>query len=230
MIKKINPMMYVLLLAVTLLLFFVTLAGSFGDQDVFSSPAVYLSLGLIALITVIGIIFYDPRKVVRAIGFYLLHAGIVLFLLGQLVYTVAGYKVNVSMLENGRDSYDKIKTANGEILELGFELGMGEFTAEYYADGSPKHFEAELLIDGKPVSVTVNHPIRHNGYKMYLMSSSKDQSGAEYVSMLVKYDPGEFVSSFGIIMIMIGSFVICFARSSRSKVSDTEKTKAGDKK
>jgi cytochrome c biogenesis factor len=230
MIKKINPTMYVLLIAVTLILLCVTLVGSFGDQDVFSSPAVYLSLGLMALITVIGIIFYDPKKAIRAIGFYLLHAGIVLFLLGQLVYTVAGYKVNVSMQENSRDSYDKIKTANGEILELGFELGMGEFTAEYYDDGSPKHYEAELIINGSPVSVTVNHPVRYNGYKMYLMSSSKDQSGEEYVSMLVKYDPGEFVSSFGIIMIIVGSFVICFARPLRFGISDTVKSKAGDKK
>ena len=106
-----------------------------------------------------------------------------------------------------------------------------------------KYYEAELLIypEGKDViteKLAVNHTRRINGWKIYLMSYAPAGSeNPETITMLFKYDPGEYITLVGIWLTMIGAFAICFKKpigdlldKIQSKNGNTPQRKGGKNK
>lgn len=57
--------------------------------------------------------------------------------------------------------------------------------------------------------ISINHPIRVNGWKIYLMAYSAEQNSATFT---FKYDPAEYVILTGIWAVIIGSFLMSFVR------------------
>lgn len=109
--------------------------------------------------------------------------------------------------------------STGEITDFGFNFRITDFVTEYYEDGqSVKHYEATmefLNTDGtvETASLTVNHPIYRNGWKIYLMNVGTDPVyGYQTVHLMIKSDPTEFLSVAGIWLIILGTFVMCFIR------------------
>ena len=92
--------LYIILAVLTFALMIVAIIGSSGKTDIFNSKIIYVILGALAISTLIGIVIFDPKFTVKTFGFYLLHMGIIIFLLGQLIYSISGYKVNVSISED----------------------------------------------------------------------------------------------------------------------------------
>jgi hypothetical protein len=71
---------------------------------------------------------------------------------------------------------------------------------------------ARVIVETKEISI--NHPVRFNGWKIYLMSYddktlSEDGSPTVMFRMLFKHDPGEFVALAGIIMTIAGTICMC---------------------
>ena len=205
------------------------LISFFGGKTVidngFTKWTALVALAVISIGSVAGVVLYNGRLSVRSVAFYLVHMGFVLFLFGQLIYAVSGHKVSVAMPVDDGATYSRVETLDGDIIDLGFEFGLLDFKEELYEDGSPKHYEATLLLDEGEHKLTVNHPIHYNGYKIYLMScydgyDEETHKIVPYVSMLLKYDRSEFISTGGIIVTIIGAFLICFVRpAERAKVS-----------
>lgn len=81
-----------------------------------------------------------------------------------------------------------------------------------------KHFEASVVIynreEGTNIQevLKVNHPLRVNGWKIYLQSH-----GSGVVQLILKYDPGEYIALAGIWMIILGTILSCLVR--RKEVS-----------
>ena len=115
-----------------------------------------------------------------------------------------------------------------------------------------KHYEATLvfsdsgmLSDLSTESLTVNHPIYRGDWKIYLMASTVDYSflatdpnflvslygtpnrayGVEIVQLMVKKDPTEFVSVAGILLIILGTFMMCLIRPREKAVTEAEAVK-----
>ncbi len=110
-------------------------------------------------------------------------------------------------------------------VDLGFNLRITNFKTEYYdeAQKNVKHYEAivEILYpDGKTetCALTVNNTMRVNGWKLYLMDVGVDEVyGYEKVHVTFKRDPAEFLSTLGIIITILGTFLMCFARPCPTK-------------
>lgn len=264
-------------------------------------------LGVFVVIMIIGIVL--EKFHVRKIGFYLLHAGLVLVLIGSFMYFLRGqsyqvtfpvdtanyYKVVATTEENEKldllmdikvtdaiteyysptYSVYEIDTTSGKMtlmesdlevvdgyLDLGPYGGTNMTEAEinaslatdpttgstyYYINSStaliqsitPSHYEAKIILasaeyeeyygsESAPFSLTVNHPLRKGGWKIYLLAVSGSGEGA-YVTFLFKKDPGEIITYIGIGMLVIGSFLSCFMRQGKPKKENNSKKKEGKK-
>lgn len=79
-------------------------------------------------------------------------------------------------------------TARGETLPLPFEVRLVEFRTDYYPDGkSPKQYSSRLMVDGRPMTTSVNHPCRWKGYRIY--QSDYDRAEGRYSVLKVVRDP-----------------------------------------
>ena len=117
---------------------------------------------------------------------------------------------------------EKIDEATGKKMpeDLGFHLRITDFVTEYYdeAQKNVKHYEATVEIlypDGytETRTLAVNHTLRVNGWKLYLMDVGVDEVyGYEKVHVTFKRDPAEFLSTLGIIITIIGTFLMCFGK------------------
>ncbi len=78
---------------------------------------------------------------------------------------------------------------------------------------TPKHYQADVVVYNAETDtnseevLTVNHPLRVNGWKVYLMSCEEN-----YVQLVFKKDPGEAIVIIGMCLTMIGAVIACFKR------------------
>lgn len=122
---------------------------------------------------------------------------------------------------------EQIDEATGKKLpvDLGFNLRITDFETEYYdeAQRNVKHYEATvefLYSDGRTETraLTVNHTLRVNGWKLYLMDVGVDEVyGYEKVHVTFKRDPTEFLSTLGILITILGTFMMCFGKPRPAK-------------
>lgn len=108
----------------------------------------------------------DPRRGLGAWGLTILHIG--------LVFVLVTLLVTPRVLKEAR-----ISGAPGQVTPLTtygfpFDLQINDFKIEYYPDGTPKQYitRCTVLEQGKPVreaTISVNHPLKHRGVKIYQM-------------------------------------------------------------
>ncbi len=161
---------------------------------------------------------FTEKFTVRKIGFYLLHIGLVMFLLGNFMYYVKGDSFYAYIPIDG-NTYSHIQRENGEFINLGFGIGAENFTVEKYSDGvTDKWYEADMIISSgnqrEKDILAANHTIKKNGWKLYLMNYTVSSPGSEIdsIAVLFKHDPGEYTAVAGIIFIISGSFIACFTK------------------
>lgn len=113
-----------------------------------------------------------------------------------------------------REAYD----IEGRTTMLDCELQLIDFKAEYYAEGAPSMFEAEVAVDGEPVTLRVNSP-HHRTWSetIYLVSYDQEQAdAARYCVVEVVREPWRWLSVAGIVMLIAGA-VLMFAAGPRKE-------------
>lgn len=80
----------------------------------------------------------------------------------------------------------------------------------YRAEQTPSFFGVTLLINGRKLPVTINHPASYQGWRFYLMSY--DQKNQSYVQLSARRDPGRHAVVAGIWILIAGTFIFCFRR------------------
>ena len=214
-------------------------AGGRGMDGIFglsNSVWLVLLLSVFVLIQIICFFTVKPKLSIYRVGFYVLHIGLVLFLIGSFLYYIGGDKATLQMPVDPRNSYNqfpRIETLEegqtlreAETITFDFDLGVSEMKVTHYdqeEDGTTgvKWYDAKLMVTGRTESEpiyldwAVNKPCRYNGWKIYLMGYSEE---TQWVSLQVKKDPGEFLSLAGIWMLLGGSVMMCLIK----------KRKAGD--
>lgn len=237
--RNLAKVLYLILGLVTMALLIMTIyasaMGKNADYPMVSAVIFVLLGGSVA----VSVVAFNPQKSLYDIGFYLLHIGIVIFISGMIIFAVKGSSHYVALpdlssvtqetenqmktsygwsdkdIDRLRSYRNQIAGENGEIIDLGFNFRITDFDTEYYEDGkSVKHYEASLeffLNDGtiETESLTVNHPIYRGGMKIYLMNVGLSPYGYEQVNLLIKNDPAEFLSVAGIILTVLGTFMMC---------------------
>lgn len=217
--------LYIGWLALSLLLLLITVVvsvqGTAGTEaSLFCSPwIVFLFVAYVA-IQILCLLSFRTKLNLHGIGFYLVHTGLVVFLAGCFIYYISGEKIPVNLNVDETAMYNQIQrfseTGNGEFVKMPFDMGLSNFRVEKYEDGSDKYYEATLMISPEGTReiiyepLIVNKPHRESGWKIYLMGY--DGTMGSTVSLLMKWDPGEYVSLSGIIMIIIGCIILCLFR------------------
>lgn len=178
---------------------------------------------IFALIQFICLFTFKPRKNIRTLGFYLLHIGLLVLLLGCFLYYNAGTDNDEDGIKDNLKYVQVVPSDKiySEYATLGFGIGITDAGVTYYRDGTPKYYYADMIVDlgtgesAKKITLSVNHPHHENGWKIYLMDYN-DTTGQ--VTLMFKRDPGEYLTSAGIWMVIIGTFLMCFVR--RRKAGD----------
>lgn len=179
----------------------------------FHGTAVTAVLILGGVFTAASLVFAKPSgNLPKRLGFYFTHAGIVLLLAGFALFELGGDSITAAVPVGGETYYSNIQRENGEICDLGFHFRVDSRQIEYYEDGSEAQYYAKLSfadpvtlkIDGEWISV--NHPVRRNGWKIYLMSFVyAADGGGEHVSFILRRDPGEYVVKAGAAVLIAGT-------------------------
>jgi hypothetical protein len=79
---------------------------------------------------------------------------------------------------------------------------------------TPSFFGVTLLIEGRKLPVSINHPADYKGWRFYLVSY--DQQNQRHVQLSVRRDPGRMVVIAGIWAVIAGTFVFCFRKEGDS--------------
>ena len=255
--KKIAKFLYLILAIVSAALLIIAIYASASGESA-NYPAVNAIIFIVLGVAIsISLIAFNPGKSFYDLGFYILHTGIVIFLCGMIIFGVKGSShyvslPNLSSVDSAenlmKSSYgwsdndihrlksyrNQIGREDGEIIDLGFNFRIADFVTEYYEDGeSVKHYEATVeffLRDGtiEEVPLTVNHPIYRNDWKIYLMNVGVSPYGYEQVNLLIKNDPAEFLSVAGIILTILGTFIMCLLPGKRQSFRKNDAKEGSD--
>ena len=204
----------------------ITVAVSFSgtsatEESFFKSPWIVFVFAAYVFVQIVCLFSLKPKFTLYRAGFYALHIGLVLFLAGSFFYYIGGDAVNVSVPVEKNMMYNEVrrnpvpegKSAN---LRLDFYLGVSDFKVERYDATQDKFYEATLKImpegtrEVETHSLTVNHPHREDGWKIYLMNYDRAEGSA--VQLLLKRDPGEYICLAGIWLSIAGSVMMCLMR------------------
>lgn len=198
---------------ISLCFFALTVLFSAGIPVNFRGILVFSSLTAGGILSAAALIFAKPSgNLPKRIGFYLTHAGIVLLLAGFALFELIGDSVTAAVPVGGEAYYSNIQRENGEVCDLGFNFRVDSFAVESYEDGSDKQYSAglsfadavTLKIESRELSV--NHTVRKNGWKIYLMNYGYAADGiGEYVNLLFRRDPGEYVVKAGAAVLIAGT-------------------------
>lgn len=113
-----------------------------------------------------------------------------------------------SMLKLFTDQSVYILTFGNTRLDLGFDLGLKDFKVGRY-QGTMRAASYESLVTVPGVGehlISMNEPLKHQGYTFYQASFQEDEQGRPIVSVLsVNRDPGRWIKYLGSALIVLGT-------------------------
>ena len=98
---------------------------------------------------------------------------------------------------------------------LRYEVELKDFRVEAFDNGTPSSYEADVVVDGKEVTLKVNHPYSI-GLSEDIYLSSYDQAAGEYCVLQIVKEPWKYPALAGILMMLSGAFVL-FIQGPRKK-------------
>lgn len=174
--------------------------------------------GLFTLLTHLGMItlrrcFHPGRNRWR---FVLNHAGLWLALFGGVVGSAEEQTLRIKVLRDAPNN--EAFTEQGARVYLPETLQLTDFVVEHYPNGAPRHFSAEVSVDGKQVHLEVNHPYAANWAEDYYLTSYDVQSPQpQYCVVQIVREPMKYLMWTGIVMMLVGSFLLFLAGPDRQK-------------
>ena len=110
-------------------------------------------------------------------------------------------------------------TMEGEERCLPYTMELKDFSIEQSENGTPTHYEAQLMVDDALVTLRVNHPYaRTLSEKIYLVSFSTSPSGERYAIVEIVSEPWQWLSAAGIIMLIAGAMLLFIQGPRKLKV------------
>ena len=115
-------------------------------------------------------------------------------------------------------------TMEGAHRFLPYTVELKDFCIQQSASGAPTHYEAQLMVDGKVVTLKVNHPYaRTLSEKIYLVSFSTSPHGERYAVIEIVNEPWQWVSATGILMLIAGALLLFIQGPRRKSISNNGK-------
>lgn len=112
-------------------------------------------------------------------------------------------------------------TMEGEERRLPYTLELKDFRIEHSENGTPTHYEAQLMVDDAMVTLKVNHPYaRTISEKIYLVSFSTSPSGERYAIVEIVSEPWQWLSATGILMLIAGAMLLFIQGPRKLKIEN----------
>ena len=112
-------------------------------------------------------------------------------------------------------------TMEGEERRLPYTLELKDFVIEEAENGTPTHYEAQVMVDGTMVTLRVNHPYaRTISEKIYLVSFSTSPSGERYAIVEIVSEPWQWLSATGILMLIAGAMLLFIQGPRKLKIEN----------
>lgn len=181
----------------------------------FTSSWIFVT-GLFVLLTHLGLItlrrsFRPGRNRWR---FVLNHAGLWLALFAGVVGSAEEQTLRIPVFRQSANN--EAFTEQGTKVYLPKALQLTDFVVEHYPNGAPRHFSAEVSIDGKPARLEVNHPYAANWAEDYYLTSYDTQSAQpQYCVVQIVREPLKYLMWTGIVMMLCGSCLLFLAGPDR---------------
>lgn len=121
-----------------------------------------------------GIVLYAEKGRWTRLGVYVVHASVILLLVGALIGALFGFKASLR-LDEGKSSARVFDAKSRTPINLPFEIRCNEFEVKFYDTGAPEEFRSSLtIIENGEESFTrdirVNHPLRYKGINIFQSS------------------------------------------------------------
>lgn len=181
------------------------LCGSpFAIENIYHS---WWFVALWALLAVTALIYILRTQ--RRGSLILLHASLVLVLLGAFVSFLTSKRGDIAMSHEGAPA-SMFELSDGTLEKLPFRLRLENVDTLYTNGGeTPDDYVLRVVADDKALQteflISLNAPARINGYQFCIKGVQEDG-----VSLLVSYDPyGRPLSYVGYLMVLI-SFLLLF--------------------
>lgn len=104
-------------------------------------------------------------------GVYVIHAGVLVIILGAVIGSILGFDGHVNIPEGGSADGIELRGGKGE-MKLGFDVRCDDFNVEFYDSGMPKLYRSDLsFLKGGEIRargvLMVNHPLEFEGIRFY---------------------------------------------------------------
>lgn len=190
----------------------------------FTSSWIFVT-GLFGLLTHLGMItlrrFFLPGR--SQWRFVLNHAGLWLALFAGFIGSAEEQTQRIPVFRTS--SNNEAFTEEGNKVYLDKSLQLTDFVVEHYPNGSPRHFFAEISVDGKPVHLEVNHPYAASWSEDYYLTSYDVKSPEpQYCVVQIVREPLKYLMWLGIVMMLCGGCLLFLAGPDREKTSFPEKS------
>lgn len=104
---------------------------------------------------------------------------------------------------------------NGARSRLPYEITLRDFRVDYFENGVPSVFEADIEVDGEDVLLRVNHPYSKTISEDIYLTSYGLEGGREYCILQIVRQRWKWITAAGIIMMMLAA-VLMFLRGPRA--------------
>ena len=98
-------------------------------------------------------------------------------------------------------------------LRLGFDVELKDFrVGRYKGSMRAASYESDVFVeDLGPVTISMNNPLKHQGFTFYQSSFQEAEPGRPYVSIFsVNQDPGRYIKYLGCLLIVLGTIVLFY--------------------
>lgn len=139
--------------------------------------------------------------------FVLNHAGLWIALFAGFIGSASEQTLRIQVFRTipNNEAY----TVQGGREYLDRPLQLADFKTEYYANGVPRSFIAEVLLDGKPVHLEVNSPYSDRwGEDYYLASYDTQSPEPQYCIVQIVREPMKYIMLAGIVMMLCGGILL----------------------
>lgn len=121
-----------------------------------------------------GTIICGEKGAISYLGAYIIHAGVIVIILGALAGIFFGFKGFVNIMEGESVHMAQLLGGKG-VKHLGFAVRCDKFTVLFYKTGQPRLFRSDVTFSKgnqvlKKAALMVNHPVEIEGIRFYQSS------------------------------------------------------------
>lgn len=181
--------------------------GRLGCYDFMTSwifvSVLFLLLTHLALVTFHGAL---ARRKYRW-RFVANHAGLWLALFAGFFGASDYQNLRIPVLKGEASS--RAYSMEGKVVYLDYELELLSFDADYYENGMPRHYEAEVRVGKDTACLEVNHPYSYRwGEDIYLTGYERKNGQTAYCVLQIVRQPWKYVQLAGILLTLIGGVLL----------------------